>query len=171
MILWEHFDRNEWYIMAMLILTYGAVLLLPKRVEAKWRILALVWGFASSTFFDFTIGGGLIDFYVVNDSDRYELTDLLVYILFATFAYFFIYFYEVLKIGKKTLVYYIVGWTIVAFAMQWVSEWMRLTDYQRGYKMEYNIVVFLVIQTITGLYYNRFRSDRSRRYDGAPYGQ
>lgn len=170
MMLWEHFDRNEWYVIGMLVLSYGAVILLPKRVETKWMILGLVWGFASSTLFDFTIGGGLLDFYRVNDSERYELTDLLVYFLFATFSYFFIYFFEVLKISKKTLVYYIIGWTIVAFVMQWVSEWMRLTEYQRGYRMEYNIVVFLIIQTITGMFYNRFKSDRGSRYRDAQVG-
>lgn len=170
MILWEHFDRNEWYVMAMLVIAYGALILLPKRLPPKWMVLGLVWGFASSTLFDFTIGGGLIDFYVVNDSDRYELTDLLVYFLFATFAYFFIYFFEVLKISKKTLIYYIIGWTIVAFIMQWVSEWMRLTEYQKGYKMEYNIVVFLIIQTITGWFYSRFKEDRGKRYQDAQVG-
>ncbi|MEK3883664.1 hypothetical protein [Paenibacillus sp. PL2-23] len=153
MILWEQFDRNEWYILVMLVVSYAAVVLLPKRVSPKLMLLGLVWGFASSTLFDFTIGGGLMDFYRVNDSNQYELFDLLVYVLFAPFGYFFIYFYEVLRIGRRTLIYYIAGWTMVAVGMQWLSEWMRLTEYQNGYRLEYNIVVFLIVQSITGLFY------------------
>ncbi|MCR2803980.1 hypothetical protein [Paenibacillus soyae] len=170
MILWEQFDRNEWYILTMLVISYGAVILLPKRVSPKLMILGLVWGFASSTLFDFTIGGGLLDFYMVNDSNRYELTDLLVYFLFAPFGYFFIYFYEAWKIGKKTLLYYIAGWTAVGAVMQWVSEWMRLTEYQRGYKLEYNIVVFLIVQTITGLFYAHIKSRSASGERGSHMG-
>lgn len=170
MMLWEQFDRNEWYILAMLVISYSALILLPKRVSPKLMILGLVWGFASSTLFDFTIGGGLMDFYQVNDSNRYELTDLLVYFLFAPFGYFFIYFYEAFKIRKKTLLYYIAGWTVAGTGMQWVSEWMRLTHYQHGYKLEYNIVVFLVVQTITGWFYAYIKSRSEGNERGTQMG-
>ncbi|MFC0211438.1 hypothetical protein ACFFK0_03065 [Paenibacillus chartarius] len=153
MILWERFDLNEGFVIIMLLLSYGAIAVLPKRLPASLLVLGLVWGFASSTLFDFTIGGGLMDFYVVNDSNQYELTDLLVYFMFAPFGYFFIYFYEVLHIRRKTLVWYILGWTAVGVGVQWIAEWMRMTTYQHGYRLEYNIAVFLLIQTITGLFY------------------
>ncbi|WP_373228884.1 hypothetical protein [Cohnella sp.] len=153
MILWKNFDWNEWFVLVVLIVSYAAVIRLPKRVPTSLMILGLVWGFASSTLFDFTIGGGLMDFYRVNDSNHYELTDLFTYFMFAPFSYFFIYFYEVLKVSKKTLMYYISGWTVVGVAFQWAAEWMRMTHYQKGYKLEYNIAVFLIIQTITGLFY------------------
>jgi hypothetical protein len=152
-ILWEHFDSNEWFVLVMLIVSYAAVIWLPKKVPLNLMILGLVWGFTSSTFFDFTIGGGLLDFYKVNDSNHYELTDLFTYCMFAPFGYFFIYFYEVLKIRKKTLIYYIIGWTVVGVGFQKIAEWMKMTHYQNGYKFEYDIVVFLIIQTASGLLY------------------
>jgi hypothetical protein len=164
-ILWEHFDRNEWFVLAMLIISYAIVILLPKRVPTSVMILGLIWGFASSTLFDFTIGGGLMDFYRVNDSNRYEITDLLTYFMFAPFGYLFVYFYEVLKIGKKTLMFYIIGWTLLGVGVQWVAEWMNMTYYQKGYKLEYNIAVFLVIQTITGLFYAYLKAHPVRSGD------
>jgi hypothetical protein len=153
MILWEHFDRNEWFVLFMLVLNYGAVWLLPKRLPQNVAIAGLVWGFAISTLFDFTIGGGLMDFYRVNDTNRYELTDLLVYFMFAPFGYFFIYFYEVWRVTKKTVVPYIAGWTMVGLLVQWVASWMRMTVYQHGYRLEYNAVVFLFVQSVTALGY------------------
>jgi hypothetical protein len=30
---------------------------------------------------------------------------------------------------------------------------MKMTHYQHGYKFEYDIAVFLIIQTVTGLFY------------------
>lgn len=153
MILWEQFDKNEIYILVMLVLSYAAIFLFPKILPRDITILFLVWGFASSTLFDFTIGGGLLDFYRVNDSNRYELTDLLTYFLFATFGYFFIYFYEKFRINQKRFIFYILGWTIIGLMMEKVSGWMGVTHYQHGYKIYYSIVVFLIVQTTTGLYY------------------
>jgi hypothetical protein len=153
MILWEQFDKNEVYILIMLVITYAAFFMFPKRLPRNITLLFLVWGFVSSTLFDFTIGGGLLDFYKVNDSNKYELFDLLTYFLFATFGYFFVYFYERFGINKKRFIFYVLGWTIVGLVMETVSIWMGVTHYQHGYKLSYSLAVFLVVQTTTGLYY------------------
>ncbi|AGK53673.1 hypothetical protein [Bacillus sp. 1NLA3E] len=153
MIPWEHFDKNEIYIIVMLVIAYSALFLLPKKLPPNITLLFLVWGFASSTLFDFTIGGGLLDFYKVNDSNRYELSDVLSYFLFATFGYFFVYFFERFNINKKSFVFYVIGWMIVGLFMEKVSTWMGVTQYQNGYKLPYSVAVFLVVQTTTGLYY------------------
>jgi hypothetical protein len=158
MILWGRFDSNEWFVIGLTVLAYAAVWLLPKRVPDSWMILALVWGFTSSTVFDFTIGGGLMDYYVVNDSDRYEITDLFTLLMFAPFGYFFIYFYERLRISRKTMLLYIAAWTVVGVGFQWIAEQMGMTRYQNGYQLTYNIAVFLVIQSITGLFYAYLRA-------------
>jgi hypothetical protein len=153
MILWENFDKNEVYILVMLAIAYAAFFLFPKRLSSQVTILFLVWGFTSSTLFDFTIGGGLLDFYKVNDSNHYELSDLLTYVLFAPFSYFFVYFYERFKIGRKAFIFYILGWCIVGLVMERVSGFMGVTHYQHGYNIKYSLVVFLVVQTTTALYY------------------
>jgi hypothetical protein len=153
MILWEEFGKNEIYILIMLVIAYAAFFLLPKRLPRSITILFLVWGFARSTLFDLTIGGGLRDFYKVNDSNKYELFDLISYFLFAPFSYFFIYFYERFKIGRKAFIFYVLGWCSVGLIMENVSGFMGLTHYQHGYSMKYSVVVFLAVQTTTALYY------------------
>ncbi|MFC4321246.1 hypothetical protein [Litchfieldia salsa] len=153
MILWESYDKNEAYVIVMLLIAYAAVFGLPKKLPPQIAILFLVWGVASATLFDFTIGGGMLDFYKVNDSNKYELTDLLTYFLFATFSYFFVYFYQVLRIRKKTLIPYILAWTIIGLSMEKISSIMGVTQYQNGYQMHFSIIVFLVIQTTTALYF------------------
>jgi hypothetical protein len=153
MILWEHFDKNEIYILVMIVIAYTAFFLIPKRLPRNITLLFLVWGFASATLFDFTIGAGKHDFYQVNDSNRYELFDLLTYILFATFGYFFVYFYELFEINKKRFIPYVLCWTLVALMMEKVSIWMGVTHYQHGYKLQFSLAIFLLVQTTTGLYY------------------
>lgn len=171
MILWERFDSNEWFMLAVLFLSYGAIWLLPKRVPVSWMILSLVWGVASSTVFDFTIGGGLMDFYVINDTNHYEFVDLFTYAMFAPFGYFFIYGYELLRISRATLILYVIGWTIIGVSFQWLAALMGLTHYQNGYQMEYNVVVFLVIQSITGLFYGHMRANLPFKRPSKPSGR
>ncbi|WP_237049390.1 hypothetical protein [Lentibacillus amyloliquefaciens] len=79
MKLWETFDKNEIYILVMLVVVFVAFFMFPKKLPRHITLLFLVWGFTTSTFYDFTIGGGLMDFYKVNDSNKYELIDLLTY--------------------------------------------------------------------------------------------
>ncbi|MFD1739589.1 hypothetical protein ACFSCX_24200 [Bacillus salitolerans] len=153
MMLWESFNKNEIYILVMFLLAYTAFFILPKKLPLHLTMMLLAWGFASSTLFDFTIGGGLLDFYKVNDSNKYELTDLLTYFLFATFSYFFIYFYKVLNINKKRFIFYILGWAIVGLLMEKISSLMGVTHYQNGYKIHFSLTVFLVVQTTTALYF------------------
>jgi len=167
-ILWERFDSNEWFVLIMLVLAYAAVWRLPKRVPTSWMLLALLWGFASSSVFDFTIGGGLLDYYKVNDTNRYELMDLFTYILFAPFGYFFIYGYELLRITRRTLILYIAGWAIVGMLFQWAAELAGATDYQHGYQLSYNLVAFLVTQSITGMFYAYMREHAPNRLTSPP---
>ncbi|MGM0899643.1 MAG: hypothetical protein ACQEXB_00755 [Bacillota bacterium] len=94
-----------------------------------------------------------MDLYKVNDSNRYELTDLLTYFLFATFGFYFVYFYQILGINKRRFIAYVLGWTIVGLGMEKVSGWMGVTHYQHGYVLPYSTAVFLIVQTTTGLYF------------------
>lgn len=109
----RHFDKNEIYILIALVVLYVIFFLLPKRFSRDVTILFLLWGFAVSTLFDFTIGGGLIDLYKTNDLNGYELSDLLTYIMFAPISYLFIYVYDLLNINKKTFIWYILVWTVM----------------------------------------------------------
>jgi hypothetical protein len=147
----------------MLVVAYVAFFLFPKRLPRSITILFLVWGFTSSTLFDFTIGGGLLDLYKVNDSNKYELFDLITYFLFAPFSYFFIYFYERFKINKVTFIFYIIGWCLLGLMMESVSSVMGVTHYQNGYKIPYSLAIFLVTQTTTALYYEFIKSKISNK--------
>lgn len=160
MMLWEQFDKNEIYVLILILIAYSAVFLLPKILTKEITILFLIWGFTNSTLFDFTIGGGLLDLYMVNDSNNYELTDLLTYVLFSTFGYFFVYFYERLNINKKRFIVYILAWTTLGLIMEYISAQMGVTHYQNGYKIQYSLVVFLIVQTTTGLYYEWIKKNQ-----------
>ncbi|UII56784.1 hypothetical protein LS684_04770 [Cytobacillus spongiae] len=153
MMLWESFDQNEIYILLLFSVALGAFLLFKKILPRYITILFLTWGFASSLLFDFTIGGGFHDYYKVNDSNHYELFDLITYFSFSFFGYFFVYFYEKFAIQKVTFIPYILGWTVIGLTMEKLSTIMGVIHYQDGYSIQFSVVVFLIVQTTTALYY------------------
>ncbi|MGY0693952.1 hypothetical protein ACW2QC_14375 [Virgibacillus sp. FSP13] len=160
MTLWGHFDKNEIYILSVLVVLCIILFLLPKRFPRDVTMLFFIWGFACSTLFDFTIGGGLIDFYKTNDLNGYELFDLLTYVMFAPISYLFIYLYDVLGINKKTFIWYILVWTISGLGAEWMSTMMGVTEHQNGYQTPYSVAVFLVVLTVTALYYELVKPHR-----------
>jgi len=133
------------------------VLWLPKKLSSQTQAIGFLWGLATGILFDFTIGGGLIDFYQVNDSNRYEGMDVLYYTLFAPFGYFFFYFFETLNVRKTGILLYVLAWALVGVAAQWLFTALDIVKLQRGYTLAYSFPVFLFTQTVTAMYYMNLR--------------
>ncbi|WP_101846239.1 hypothetical protein [Halobacillus sp. Marseille-P3879] len=158
MNLWENFDKNEIWILVMLAVAYIIVFILARKFYRHITALFFLWGFTIGVLFDFTIGGGLMDYYVLNDTDKYEVFDFLYYLLFGPFSYIFIYLYDSFKINKKTFIWYIAVWALIGTGMQWVFTNMGIIQFKEGYELFYSFPVFLMTQTITGLYYELVKS-------------
>lgn len=156
--LWQTFDKNEITILILLTLAYTLFFILPFKFKREITWLLMLLGFTIGVFFDFTIGGGLIDFFTLNDTNHYELFDLCYYLIFAPFSYFFIYFYDMFNIHKKTFIFYILLWVIVGVSMQWVFTKLGIVEFQNGYRISFSFAVFLTTQTFTALYYELIRS-------------
>ncbi|MDT2046226.1 hypothetical protein ACR3I8_08740 [Priestia flexa] len=150
-------SKNEVILLCMIGFAIVIALLLPRKLTKEITILSWLWGLASGLVFDFTIGGGIIDFYTVNDSPHYELFDGLYYLLFAPFGYFFIYFYETFHISKYTFIYYILIWTLIGIGMNWIFIKSDIIAFQNGFSLTYSFSVFLLTQTITALAYEQLK--------------
>ncbi|MGD6944399.1 hypothetical protein ACQCT6_20580 [Cytobacillus gottheilii] len=157
MILWDHFDKNEIFLLIFLIAAYIIVFLFPRIFTSAVLLLSFVWGITVGMIFDFTIGGGLFDYYKTNDSNRYELFDLLYFCLYGPFGYLYFYFYERFKINNKSFIFYVVGWSLVGVVFQWLFMKLGILTLQNGYKLSYSFIIFLAIQTVSGIYYENLR--------------
>jgi hypothetical protein len=155
MKLWESFDQNEVILLIMTGIAYLVYFLLsrkPNNLAPQIRILSLLWGLTIGVLYDFTIGGGQTDFYRVNDLNNYEVTDVIYYLLFAPFGYFFFYFYERFRISKKTFIVYVLVWALLGVAFQWLLTKAGILTMQNGYRLAHSFPIFLFTQTITGIY-------------------
>ena len=147
------FNINEISLIILNLIGYFLMLILPKKLTREVACLSVLSGLTTGLLFDFTIGGGLLDFYRQNDSNHYELFDLFYYSLFAPFGYFFMYFYHRLHITKRTFTYYITSWSILAMILQWIFTLLHILTYQHNFKLIYSLPIFLITQSVTGIYY------------------
>ncbi|PAE23832.1 MULTISPECIES: hypothetical protein [Bacillaceae] len=164
MKLWKEFGNNELYLLLMIAAAYLVYFLLirrPDRLVKQIRVLSLLWGIAIGILYDFTIGGGRTDFYKINDLNNYEVTDIFYYILFAPFGYFFFYLYEKLNISKKTFIIYVLVWALFGVFFQWVLTAADIITLQKGYKLIHSFPIFLLTQTLTGVYIQVLKSKES----------
>ncbi len=148
------FDINEISLLIMTFAAYLFVLVTPKKLSKEITCMSLLWGIGTGLVYDFTIGGGMLDFYRENDTNHYEMFDFFYYALYGPFGYAFMYFYEVLKIRKKTFAYYVGGWAVVGVIAQWLFTILHIITYQNNYSLPFSFPIFLLTQTITGLFYH-----------------
>ncbi|MGK9184788.1 hypothetical protein KXS12_21360 [Priestia filamentosa] len=157
MMLWDTFDKNEIFLLLFNLFAYIIVVLLPRKFTTRVTLLSFLWGITIGMLFDFTIGGGLLDYYRTNDSNRYEIFDFIYFLLYGPFGYLFFYFYEGLKINKKTIMIYTLGWAFIGILFQLIFMKTEILTLQKGYSLSYSFVIFLVTQTISGIYYEKLR--------------
>lgn len=148
-----NFSMNEIALILFNLGGYILMFLLPKRLSREVAFLGLLSGVATGMLFDFTIGGGILDFYKQNDTNHYELFDFVYFVLYAPAGYFFMYFYNMLHINKQTFIFYITAWSLLAIALQWVFTLLDVITYQHHYQGLYSFPIFLTTQAIAGIFY------------------
>ncbi len=158
-----NFNLNEISLIIMNVIGYSIMMFIPKKLGRDVTFISILAGLSTGMLFDFTIGGGLLDFYKENDSNHYELFDLFYYSLFAPFGYFFMYFYHRLRINKITFIFYITAWAFIGITVQWIFTLLHILTYQNNYQLSYSFPIFLLTQTLTGLYYVFITRDNSRK--------
>ena len=163
MIWIDKFSLNEISLIIMNVIGYSLMMFLPKKLSREVTFISVLAGLSTGMLFDFTIGGGLVDFYKQNDSNHYELFDLFYYSLFAPFGYFFMYFYHVLRINKLTFIFYITAWSIIGITVQWIFTLLHILTYQNNYQLSYSFPIFLLTQTLTGIFYVFITTNNSKK--------
>ncbi|MEH7503690.1 hypothetical protein V7152_17035 [Neobacillus drentensis] len=158
----RHFDLNEWFVLAMIIVGLGLIYFLPKILPGQTVVFCLLIGPFLGIVFDHTISVPPLDLYDVGDGPIYSIFDLLSYTMYAPFGYIFIYFYERLKIQGQKKVVYIIIWTVMAILLEKVCDMVGVFQYKNGYKLTYSIPVYFFVESLQlFLYIHFFRNKAS----------
>lgn len=141
----HHFNLNEWFVLALIIGGFSVIYNLPKFFPIITMIYGLLVGPFLGLVFDHSLAVPPIDLYDVGDDSKYELFDLLSYMMYSPFGYLFIYFYEKFHLKGLMNVLYILFWTILSIALEWVCVKVGVFHYKNGYRLAYSIPIYLLI--------------------------
>jgi len=140
------FDENEWFIIITGILMWAIIFMLPKRFSFLTILIIWLFNFFLGQMTDFIIGKPPLSYYYYNDLPEYEYFDLLLYFVsYPSIAYFFVYFYDKLKLKGWWLIGYIFVWALATTGLEWLSvKYFHLYTFT-GWHSLYSIFVFILV--------------------------
>lgn len=143
----KHFDENEWFIIIILLLSL-ILFKLPKRFPASITILILLLSVAIPKVIDHSIAAiSPYDFYRLNDSEKFEVFDLLLDGVYLPFGYLCVYFYDILLPKGFQIVFYILVWAIFAVFFEYINVKLGLFTYH-GWKLIYSFPTYITVISI-----------------------
>lgn len=149
----ELFDKNEWFIIISLLVTIPPVKWLPIRFPLSITLLLLLFPVTVSRVVDKVISAPGLDFYDVVDTGKFEFFDLIAYILYAPFGYFFIYIYDYYRWSRYKLAAYILFSSLLGWGYEAVCVYFDVFEY-KAYESPYSFPVYLISQSLTLLFFH-----------------
>jgi hypothetical protein len=112
-------------------------------------------------YVDFLIGVPPVDLYDVNDTNKVELFDIVLYYLNAPFAYLFVYFFDKWKISGLRIALYVSVCSAAATAYEALADFFHVFKY-KGWNLGYSFVFYLAIQSFYLLLYYLIKNKYKR---------
>lgn len=150
----EHaFDLNDWFILGCIAVTYTCIYFMPKRLSRSTTLLLFLFSATSACMLDNSIGGHIFDLYDIMDGPAYTVMDFSLYFLYAPFGYFFIYFYDRLRIHGLKTIGYIFIWSLFALMFEMLCAQVGIFHYKDSYLVYYSFCIYLLFQSATVFFY------------------
>jgi hypothetical protein len=139
------FDLNEWFLIAVTVISWSVYLLLRDRFPLIILIGLWLFNFYLSQTVDFAIAQGPpIDLYDINDLPQYEWSDLLMYIFtYPPVTLFIVWGYVRFRPRGLRLAIYLVAVALVSTGLEAVA-WMCNVYHYKGWSLYYSFLVYIV---------------------------
>lgn len=161
----NQFNGNEWFVVGLTVLFMAPIWWFPRRFSPTQTTFNLFIGIAFGLLFDHAIFIPPFDLYDVGDQSKYEIFDIISYVMYAPFGYWFIYWYEWMRIRGFLTILYILMWSGFAVLVEWLGVMVGLFHYKNGYLLLYSFPIYLILLSVhLGLYRTLFTRERSQRY-------
>ena len=147
------FGSNDYWLLALIIITWGVFFCLPKIFSSQFTIFIFVYSLTIPSIMDNSFGVVPFNYYDIMDGPKYTGMDLVVYLLYPPYGYLFLFFYKKFCIDDKHFVFFISIAAIASFCFEWVNHKMGVFHYKNGYQIIYSPSFYLISQTLLILYY------------------
>lgn len=152
MMLPQSVDENEWFVLIVILLAYSVLLPIPKQLPKSIMIMVMLFSSTVARLFDHLLSSPKLNLYDLMDAPTYEIFDLLTYLLYPPFAYFFVYIFNTLKIRGLWIVLYILLWSIGGTMFEWLTVNIEIFNYN-NWRLSYSFTVYLIVQSLTLLFF------------------
>ncbi|WP_186578750.1 hypothetical protein [Aquibacillus kalidii] len=149
----EKFDQNEWFILVFLIIMYAVVFLTPKRFPISTSILVMLFAATVGRVSDHLLSAPQYNLYNIMDQGKYEIFDMLTYILYGAFAYILVYIYDKLGVRHMWTLLYIVVCSVLSVLFESISLTFDVFLYNK-WKPIYSLSYYLVMEAMTIYFFN-----------------
>ncbi|MFP7296433.1 hypothetical protein [Neobacillus niacini] len=147
------FGMDDYFVIAAVIISWGSFIILPKIFSKQLIILIILFSLTVPSIMDNSFAVFPFDYYDILDGPEYTIMDLVVYLLYPPFGYFFLYFYKRLQIRIQNIFLYISAGAFLSVCFEWINHKLGVFHYKNGYQIIYSFCFYLVCQTILILYY------------------
>jgi hypothetical protein len=144
---------NHCFLLVGLVVSYGLVLLLPRKLPRSVSYLMMMLSASLALGFDHTIGVPPFDLYDTNIDPAFTLADLFLALLYLPFGYLFAYGYRQLKIRGLGIPFYILAWSLFGTGFEALAVHFHVFTY-KGWSLRYSFVVYLFVELITVVFYH-----------------
>lgn len=139
------FNWNEWFVIGGLCLSIAVLFLLPRRFTSQTTVIYFLTGVVCGFFFDHSLSVLPVSFYDVNDTSQFQLIDFISYWMYGGLSYVYFYLYDQFGIRARWAPLYILIWSMIAFAMEWLAWIAGVFHYRHGYQLVYSFPIYLIV--------------------------
>lgn len=119
----EHFNSNEWFIIAVCILLISLTIALRQRIPYSRIFVIFTLNFFLAASLDHILAGPPYDLYDIMDVPEFEVFDFIIYLFVYPFSgYLFIYFYDIWHKKGFHSVYYLFLTSFITIGLEWISN-------------------------------------------------
>lgn len=149
----EHFDKNEWFVIISILILVICFFMLPRITPRRLTLTIFLFFAVLGLTADVLIGVSYpADFYVIMDSPKLELFDLLVYAgNYPLFGYFFAYVIYKWRMRTAHLLWFVPFWCLLAVGIEWLSLQFKIYTYQNGWTLGLSAAVYLLTYTFCAI--------------------
>ncbi|MDF2959889.1 MAG: hypothetical protein K0S39_1624 [Paenibacillus sp.] len=149
----ETFSSNEWFILTTIAINIVVIWLLPKKLPVSLTVLLLLTGMMAAKTADFILAIPPYDLYNLNDSSKYEISDLMLSFVYPPFHYYFIYIYHTKRLKGFFVFLYILAVAWFAAGFEYLAHLTGVYNY-KGWSLIYSFPVYLTVLGLSIVLYH-----------------
>ncbi|MFC3015463.1 hypothetical protein [Virgibacillus litoralis] len=153
----EQFNENEWFIILTTVCGFILILLLPKRYPHVISILMVLFTVTIAIIMDHLIATPPLDLYDLNDLEKYEVTDIVTYLMYSPYALLCVYLFDKFDPKGKYITTYVVFWSLFALGFEWLAVFFNVFKFS-GWTFLNSFAFYLLATSIYILFF-RFIMD------------